>query len=578
MRILYIPLFFLIFLLLSACHPVEEPLVPKQEDTRPITRISGKVVLPVGTTISLGNLTVLSSFDTSAVTSAKYSLDVVGKFSTLFATDDAGDIILMGYNYPGQEEYDITPRSTAITLLMTSPTMQSLTEEGRVNAVRRLTKDAHFQLLVSEIEGTLLAGKSITDATNTRMLSMIAEMFRIVSVEQGRTGVDRPKPIVVSRSGKIVSLRNNRVAHDYVAGLYKDGIKQGNSIIIKGTPMFASSVYEALKGFFFQGYSEPDQQLIELKGDGQFAIRIRSGTFDMDDPHLDLSSERREARDLNGSDYFLNLMLEHVPIPKGCLDEIRKSLFAIPGYAAIMDDIFRSTSLEQFNISMLTFMVKAFEGTSALIKNCTSIQKGKTDVMNLFFKGLGKYLKFLSLDSKVAAACNVAAHQFDLYNSNPTIDTCFQVSGKVVSNCDCLPQTHPLVQSLTSGGSQEWILTRYQEETFNLGFSDPCNIISEPDPFILIFRTDNTLTRVKSVDIGLIESDSPCHFKMTEFEYVREPYCLTRSGKFIELQNQPDHSSYYGRLFDNVRMVDRNTLIVEEHGVKTRSIFTYTKR
>lgn len=587
MQHIYIPLLFLAFLFLTACEKNSEEVDPKLklEDIRPVTEITGMIMLPTGTNMSEDNLKVVSSWDSSAVTASNFSLEVIGKFSTIFVTDQAGEIFLMGYNYPGQQEFDITPKSTAVAMLMTSPTMQSLTEEGRLDAIRRLTKDANFSQMVEAIEESIVAGKPVTDPTNIRLLSVLGEMFKTASLPGARVTVVKPKPIVISRENREVTLSNNMVGHDYVAGLYKDRGKVGGPTIIKGIPLYASSVYEALMGLFYHASSEPDEQKILLKGDGQFSIRIRSGARDRSKSGvIDKSPERWEAQELNGSEYFLRVMLEHVPLEVECVNEIRNSLFGINNYASIMDDAFESKSLDEFNAAMLTFMVNGLKGSAATVKECMSSKPEKANAIDLFFKGVGNYLNFLSKDSKVAAACNLAAHQYDLYNSAVAIDTCFQAIGKVISSCDCLSPIDPVVEQLTGGSAQTWRLTGYMSDFYRQYNVNP-EIVGPS--VTLTFRSDNSITRTRygasftGPTLTGNGQEGQGKYEIVEiYGELKGDYCLKREGKILRLVD-----STTGGFGDNYDMMitfsDPNTLVVTNlpgRGSFDVPVYTYTKQ
>ena len=423
MRYTYSALTCFWILLLTACldsDPEPRPIPPFNKKT-----MTGKVILPSETNLSFNDMEVLSSISDAQIQEGIFSIDTMGEFSTLFVTNNSGDIFLMKYNYPSQTDHNISPESTALAIVMNAPVMESLTQAAKLQVIKNLQEAPGYYRLVNEVTQSIVTGKPISDTTNTNLINATAELFDNVS--SMRADYFRPKPIKIQRANNVVLIQNNDVAHNYVAGIYKNETRL-KKIIIKGTQKFANSLKEALLGIFYNGYSSQDEHLFTMESDGTYLFKIRSGLPFMDDE----SKEFEEAQKYNIEIFIAKQVLKHIPIKNSgeCQEAILKGI-ATRGYDPRP---FKSAKTQiEIGSALFDLTSSVFNDIDKILGNC--VAPPKLSATKKFFSAAGKFLKFLNPVSKVAQSMNIAVHTFDLVNSKPSIDTCFQVLDRKVELC-----------------------------------------------------------------------------------------------------------------------------------------------
>lgn len=421
---------FLILGAISSCSKSPDstpPVVPAPPITPPAgDKIRGKVMLPSGTNLNVNSLAVYSALEATGINKDSFALTPTGSpFATQLVLNANDEIVMMGYSYPGQPNNDITPQSTALAMLMNAPVIQSLSREGRLETIKNIVSNTSFKTLVQAITDRIIKDKKLLDEGNTdvAMAQAYAELFAKVAILG--TADFRPKPINLTVTGKIIGLQNNGVAHHYVAGFYKNNVLQDKKVI-KGTQLFASSVLDAVKGVFGSGYSSPDLQQFEMLGDGAYSIKLRSGK----PGESDGTTEFREAQKENISHFIGQWILENIPLGNECLDKVKENV--LRSYETITD-LPAGNSAQDLGMIFLKLARTTFDNTAGLFESCTNVKDPfKTQK---YFRVALTLFKYLDLVGKVGDGMNVSAHVFDLYNSKPAIDTCFQLSGTKINPC-----------------------------------------------------------------------------------------------------------------------------------------------
>ncbi len=396
-------------------------------------QIGGSVVLPANNRVDTTGLRVLSAKNSTTPVNAGYAIDTTGETSTTFLLNKHGDILLMGYNYPGQTKSSVSAESTALAFLMNTLTIRSLSVSGRIDAIEKIKAAPSYNNLVEAVENSLKLGKAISDTTNTELINAIGKVF-----ESTMSGLRTSKteghndPIIIKTANTELQLRNNQVANYYVAGIYKDGVLR-KTLTIKGYTFFASGIADALQAIFTDGYGIPESVDYPMSEEGEYEIKIRSGRPGSDDG----TTEHKKARNENVTRFIYRQIMDYMPIPASCTDAALLALKnRIVNLLAVKEVVLNSTSSPS-DYAFLASGIAAdvFADTKEILQQCEGVPEESFQ----FFKGLGKVVKVLAKAMNVAEAvmktANIYSHTEDLFKSRSAIDTCFQVVGLKTFKC-----------------------------------------------------------------------------------------------------------------------------------------------
>lgn len=408
-------------------------------------QVSGKIILPANLKIDTIGLEVLTAVSGVTPVNASYTIDTSGKTSTTLLMNKAGDVVLMGYNYPGQTESNLSAESTALALLMNTLTLRSLSEAGKLEVIGKIKADPNYKTLVNEISGSLAAGKAVTDTTNTKLIGAISSLFDHSTGLRVIETSDNSEPIIITKANTTLSLQNNRVAHTYVAGVYKDDKPVGLKYVIGGRTLFATSLTEAAQGVFGDGYGIPEPVLITLPTDGEYQLRIRSGKPGEDDGSI----ESKMARSHNVHRFLMGILKEIVPFPDGCNVAVMQAIPAMITSLIQKKEIALSnaSSSEVFGAIAFDITGEALGSAEDIFENCG----GDSNTLK-FLKGMGRTFSLIGMAGKVMAGANITAHVYDLFHAVSAINTCYQVKG--LKTYGCGEDLNYLIQ-IVSGNTQK---------------------------------------------------------------------------------------------------------------------------
>lgn len=432
----------------------------KPNDTTDSKKLEGKIILPQGSPINPANLTVLSTIEETTVNNGIYKMDSSSfkSYSTQFVLNSTGEPLMMRYNYPNNPDNDISAKSTALSMLMNTPAMQSLTEPARINLINNITKTIEFSALVDEISKNLIAGKGFIDSTNVSLMTSFknsgtailmtsskklgtanlmtsSKKLGIATSSLSTYGVP-DEPILIHQAGKQVAFTNNGVAVNYWVGIYKNG-QRIISVPISAANIFASS-YTDLAAGVTDIVGDPASIDYTLQGDGQYTVYIRSGRIS------DNTFESSAARTQNLTLGVLNLIKIALPSTSKCAQ-------------AFVDNIktFIETNLNLYTISvnspsdLQAIFVEILRKTYATYSftDCIDFQKSVTPMK----KVLKIFTDYFDVVTKVGGILNVNAFVYHFFFAKPAIDACFNVSNGIVTSCGSIPTlTTTSVSSITS--------------------------------------------------------------------------------------------------------------------------------
>ena len=443
MRLFYILVLAFLALFDSSCtHDVniQVPYVTVQKH-----QVSGKIILPADTKIDTIGLEVLTAVSGVTPVNSAYVIDTSGKTSTTLLINKAGDVVLMGYNYPGQRDSNLSAESTALTLLMNTLTLRSLSEAGKLEAIGKIKADPNYKTLANEISGSLTAGKAITDTTNTKLITALSSLFKHSTGLRVTETSDNSEPIIITKANTTLLLQNNRVAHTYEAGVYKDDKPVGLKYVIGGRTLFATSLTEAAQGVFGDGYGIPEPVLITLPSDGEYQLRIRSGKPGEDDGSI----ESKMARSHNVHPFLMGILKEIVPFPDGCNVAVMQAIPAMITSLIQKREIALSNASSSNVFGAIAFDItgEALGSAEDIFENCG----GDSETIK-FLKGMGRTFSLIVMATKVMAGANITAHVYDLFHAVSAINTCYQV--KELKTYACGEDLNYLIQ-IVSGNTQK---------------------------------------------------------------------------------------------------------------------------
>lgn len=390
-------------------------------------QISGKIILPPNTKSDTAGLVVFSGAGSSIPVASQFVVDTSGKVSTTVLNNRKGDVLLLGYNYPGQSDHSISSESTALALLMNTLTLRSLSVSGKLEIIKKIKQDPAYLELVKQITLGLQSGRAVTDTTNTALMKAIASVFKSSTGLRTAATAGYSDPVKITTANTEVLLQNNNVAHAYVAGVYKDNKAVGPKYVIGGRILFATSLAEATAGVFGDGYGMPSPAQFTLSGNGEYMIRIRSGKPSAGDDTVESSM----ARYHNVYRFLIEILTELISI-EGCNDAIQES---IPETLESMMDkresvLATANSPEVFAALALEITGEALETATDLLEECDVDE----DTFK-FLRSMGKTFSLLGVATKFMTGANITAHTNDLFQAKAAIDTCLQIAEGQIFPC-----------------------------------------------------------------------------------------------------------------------------------------------
>ncbi|MPR35929.1 hypothetical protein [Salmonirosea aquatica] len=394
-------------------------------------RVSGKVLLPTGSKIDVNTLFVNNGLEESKVTDQKYSIiNPSSDFTFRFLLNANQNIIMMGYNYPEQNNYDISVRSTAIGLIMNVPSALSLTKEGKLKTINFLLSSPLLVNVEKEIEKVIFNKMDLFDITNKSLAKSVSILFTAASA---RISVESEVPVNTFRAGTELTLVNNARSHKTIVGIYKDGVRQKieqeNFLTIDEVEFVPASLSEIANSIL--QVPEIKEYKYEMKGEGKFELRYRTGR---PGESFDNSDEAKDAF-LKNVKYGVSkiglLVLNYLPID-GCA-----SLYGtiITNRVAFLINNYSNKNIDAADlvIDVLSSVFLNDEDVEELTK-CLKLEQKEPGIK--FLKNFGKMLRFVGLVNTVGSIGNATLFGFHWDFSISKMDKCYTIEKGVVKECD----------------------------------------------------------------------------------------------------------------------------------------------
>ena len=520
---------FFISVLLVAQACIKDNNVP---DPNIKGNFSGKIILPSNTNQNVDQLNVDDGFDIVPIKDGEYSIPKHGQeFSYQFVSNTNEDVILLGYNYPGQQNFDISVKSTALGLFMMLPVIQSLSKEGKLNTIEFVLKSPYFAQLTDIISNYHKKGMFLYEPSNTEMVSVLGLLLK--STPQ-RISADEIIPVNTYRAGNELTFVNNTRYHKTVIGIYKDGqaqrYKESDFLIIDESNFLPSSLSDII-ATTANPASDPEYKYTMI-GDGKYEFKYRTGL-----PGLgDSSRESYRAGFQNLMDHAIKLITSLVGerLPNGC-----RSSFI---------DIVMTKSMLVWEASKN----KEVETAQAIIDVITGVFLDDTQLSRLascvkpdgpipqykFLKKIGKAIGFYSLVGSTMDSFNALFFAAHWSTSLASYDACYLIKNGIVTTCDDSLKDYVLSggvsQTAQIGADDDFEI--YINDT--LAFSNMDGTSNGSDPFKFKAKKGDSIRIVGYNTIPPCAILSPFYLHQgSSFQILTEGYpqnCGVPIGKFFD--------------------------------------------
>ena len=418
-----------LLLLVVGCQKGDFQNTPN--DPPPAEPVRAVIILPEGSTLVSKQLKVTNGLFESYVSDNAFEIDTTSLQKTFsFVTDELHQPYLIKYYDPSSSDLQISPYTTALALVMASPIVTGLNDEGRQNLISSVTVTAEFTALEDEIKESLRQARPLTDTTNTSLSNALLAVYDKIVTVTPASGI--PNPVLIATNGRTISLTNNGASNSYVAGVYKDGERVGNFTLLRGTPRVASSTNDLISGIF-NPFTSPDMQSIDLTGDGRFEIRVRSGNLSAQDA----SQENHLAAKINLINIAWKIAGALLPSNVTCLNEVENDVITsyeidVPVLTGSLNEI--STTVYHLAQQIIADNI----GSTSVCYENEDIFSNYRETIKLFTNYLG------SVPNVNGTGMNVTPQLFHLYYNQPSYDLCYTADGNNIADCDA-----PSVDSFT---------------------------------------------------------------------------------------------------------------------------------
>lgn len=417
---------FSIFILGQSCR--KDGVDPEPDD---LDKIGGSVILPEG--VKIGGLHVTNGNDFSPVSNGKYSIrDTESDFAFTFLNDRDGEVILMGYKYPGQVDFDISITSTALGLVMASPSFLLLNKQGKIDVISYLRQSNRLGNLEKAISNAVKNRRSIFHEADSDLASQLLQVF---SAASSRVRQSTTIPVNTFRAANELTFVNNGRAHKTIVGIYKDGVRQkyqsNDFLEIKNLEFVPKSISEIIEAISHPNLEIPEYKYA-MQGDGKFEFKYSTG----------LPGEG------DGSDEWKKAFNENVLYGLAQIaDAFLKDLISFENkcYSVIASAFAnRIEALHHYyvtkNVSPTEAVLEVFGAVfldEEQVKNLARcIRPNKPDHTIAFLRSVGRLVKYIDFVTKSAAVGNVTLLSWHWMNSVPSYEKCYTISGGKVEECE----------------------------------------------------------------------------------------------------------------------------------------------
>jgi hypothetical protein len=222
--------------------------------TRSAKSVKGKVILPPGSTVPMKSFTAFSIIDSCKVNDdGSFELLLLDSTSsqTLFVTNAAGEICLLGDFVNNPEKLELTAESSAMALLVLYPLLKSVTPTRKEELKALYHAQPEFDTLKTEVAKLISEGKKIFAKENNVLAQLVINLTKKdFNAERYRT---TNTGLLFNTSGSTVTFENLK---DYS---YSVSIKKDDGTVV-------------LPPFILAGKLLKEQDYLQIRFPGTFSI------------------------------------------------------------------------------------------------------------------------------------------------------------------------------------------------------------------------------------------------------------------------------------------------------------------
>ncbi|WP_431137662.1 hypothetical protein [Psychroserpens mesophilus] len=384
-------------------------------------KVIGHIILPQDSNLNVNSLTVLSSSAESIVSEAAFELDVFGDYTSLYVTNTNNEVVLIGYKYPQAGNNDITSTTTALALIMMSPTLLDISEQAKLNMINNILSDDNFNTLVTEIEQVLIEGGTLFDQSNNSLINAVTEIYESSSNRSAQE--QNELPVDMNNAGRNFIFNNSVKAYSTVIGVY-DGNTRIEKIVVEGVQIVPNSVNQLNTGEGGSIGNPIDYNYTLPEEDGDYTFKFRTGKPGSDDG----SVEHDEAFYENLGNFSYNLLNTLIP----GLNVSTCKTTIINNCNNLIQNATGINGNESIGTILYTVADITIGSLDSMINNCA-------DVVYLeqgwFHKFLGQWNFINTAFGVISNGANTTIYGVQWGLSEPLEDRCFNVLGNTVTEC-----------------------------------------------------------------------------------------------------------------------------------------------
>ena len=404
------------FFIVNACNKEVDEIIESPQEEIKIADISGNVELPAASGIDVNTLSIVSFADEVNVSNGDYTVETaVSNHNVLLALDGSDEIVMMGYVYPGQTDYSLSPKSTALALLMNLPISQQISHNGKTDFVKKILADPNFQPIVRSLDSLIGIGVSPLDTNQVAFMLQLLNYFDQVSKITSNIA---EAPVKIQRANKSLIFTNDGNSYSTAIGVYKDGAKI-DSFILDRVTFIPGSTGKVIDGIVNNNTPGLVDRQYQLTSDGNYEFVIRTGWHD------DGTDEFREALWNNLANFSYDFVNAFIPLSRGCAGGVIKSLYSL---AKASHANFGGSNITLFSVyDLLLSWVKL----GVYSANCTD----NTLVFKKYMLQVKKYLWWLKAVKLLGNGGNTMVGIVQMAIDDNGIDTCYSVKGNRIGTC-----------------------------------------------------------------------------------------------------------------------------------------------
>ncbi len=393
--------------------------------------ISGTVSVPENSTIDVNSLRISSPFDMVTISDGTFTMSTMSdKFLTQLVSTSSGEVMLLGFSFPGQTNFEVNSKSTALAMLMNLPTSLIMTPEGKLELIEVILNHPDFLSLVNEIDSLLLENKSPLDLLNESLAISVGKfyekLFSTVSKTIKREYEEDNYPVEILRVGRELTFVNPGKSYDTKIGIYKDeqAIQRLSMDRINFFPTGIGDVIGAIgaaaTGDIPSGL-EPVEDRYTLVGDGKFEIKVRNGFYTNG-----LDPDNVSAYVSNMIGWSLDLIVEILPI-----DDCAQPLIANFKEFAQTALAFQETPSAPEVLGLLYNLISEFLTSTLTITGCLLVENEDT-----YLRSLSRLTYFTGLVGLLGNVFNSYLGIYQWIFDDGALDKCYEVNGDEVTECN----------------------------------------------------------------------------------------------------------------------------------------------